>query len=112
MDKVIMNDSYMAITAHMNIQFNGINRQCEGVEKSSKCIFGSKLRTSPMCNSKDMLIHEMLCSSFFEDYSMCLVIMIIISFDVVCIVYFMTEKNPPQAAADLSHTVRLVSRAL
>lgn len=43
---------------------------------------------------------------------MCLIIMIIISFDVVCIVYFMTEKNPPQAAADLSHTVRLVSRAL
>src|SRR5437868_691830 len=67
MDKVIMNDDCMAITAHMNIQFNGINRQCEGVEKSSECIFGSKMRTSPMCNSMDMLIHELLCSSFMED---------------------------------------------
>src|SRR5438045_9721525 len=88
MDKVIMNDDCMAITAHMNIQFNGINRQCEGVEKSSECIFGSKLRTSPMCNSKDMLIHEMLCSSFFGDYCMCLVIIIIISCDILYVVCF------------------------
>src|SRR5712692_1156259 len=57
MNMIVVKDYNMAITTHMNIQFNSINGQCEGITKCGKCIFGSEVCTAPVCNSLDMLIH-------------------------------------------------------